>query len=297
MTDSTTKTDKAPDTSQYTVKDFKSELKPVWCSGCGDFGVLTALVQAFAKLGVPRDEIAVITGIGCSSRLPGYLSTYGFNSLHGRALPIATGVKLARPETLVVASGGDGDGFSIGAGHLPHAVRRNIDMTYIVMDNFVYGLTKGQASPTTPLDDKTASTTYGSIEPPLNMCGFMHAYNCGFIARTFSGSIKEMVSTIIEGINYPGFAFIQVFSPCVTFRGNGEYSAVKQMIAELPEGYDPSDRKAAWEIIESKYPYYTGVIYRDDKLVSFHDRINGIRAKAQSKGVKPLETVINDFRP
>ena len=283
--------------SQYTVKDFKSDLKPVWCAGCGDFGILTALVQSFAQLGVPRDEIAVITGIGCSSRLPGYLSTYGFNALHGRAIPIATGVKLASPETLVVAAGGDGDGFSIGAGHLPHGVRRNLDLTYIVMDNFVYGLTKGQASPTTPLDDKTSSTTYGAFEPPLNMCYYMHAYECGFIARTFSGNIKQMVSIITEGIKYPGFAFIQIYSPCVTFRGNGEYAAVKQTIAELPEGYDPTDRKAAWEIMESKAPYYTGVIYRNEMLIPFGKRIGMIRDKAKSKGVKPLETLINDFRP
>ncbi|HEX9744683.1 MAG TPA: 2-oxoacid:ferredoxin oxidoreductase subunit beta [bacterium] len=282
---------------QYTVKDFKSDLKPVWCSGCGDFGILTALVQSFAKLGIPRDEIATITGIGCSSRLPGYLSTYGFNSLHGRAVPIAGGVKLANPNTMVIASGGDGDGFSIGAGHLPHAVRRNIDITYIVMDNFVYGLTKGQASPTTPLDDKTASTTYGSIEPPLNMCGFVHAYNCGFIARTHSGDIKQMVSVFMEGLQYPGFAFIQVFSPCVTFRGNGEYAAVKQMVGQLPEDYDNSNREAAWKIIESKDPYYTGVIYRNDNLPSFHDRINGMREKAKAKGTKSVDELFAIFRP
>lgn len=296
---STTVSDKteSKDGAKLTVKDYKSELKPVWCAGCGDFAVLTALVQAFANLEIPREDIAVITGIGCSSRLPGYLSTYGFNALHGRALPIATGVKLARPENVVIAAGGDGDGFSIGAGHLPHTVRRNIGITYIVMDNRVYGLTKGQASPTTPLDSRTSSTAYGSYEPPLNMCGYMFAYECGYIARGFSGDIKQMVRLIMEGILYPGFSFIQVLSPCITFRGNAEYAAIKQVTRDLPEGYDPTDRGEAWKIIESPQPLYTGLLYRNDKLVPFSDRISHISKIAKAKGVKSVDELIHDFRP
>ena len=133
---------------EYTAKDFKSDLKPIWCPGCGDFGVVQAIYRALANVGRPPHEIAFVSGIGCSSRIPGYTTAYGFNSVHGRALPIAQGIKLANPDLLVLGAGGDGDGFSIGGGHVAHAIRRNIDITYIVMDNQIYGLTKGQLSPT-----------------------------------------------------------------------------------------------------------------------------------------------------
>ena len=131
-------------TVKFEAKDYKSELKPIWCPGCGDFGVLQGLYRALSAIGRPPHEVAFISGIGCSSRIPGYTTAYGFNSVHGRSLPIAQGVKLANPELLVVVAGGDGDGFSIGGGHVAHAVRRNINITYLVMDNQVYGLTKGQ---------------------------------------------------------------------------------------------------------------------------------------------------------
>ena len=136
----------APD--KFTAGDFKSDLKPIWCPGCGDYGVVAALTRALAAIGRPPHEIAFVSGIGCSSRIPGYTTAYGFNTVHGRALPIAQGIKLANPELLVLVASGDGDGFSIGGGHVPHVIRRNIDLTYIVMDNQIYGLTKGQLSPT-----------------------------------------------------------------------------------------------------------------------------------------------------
>ncbi len=135
---------------EYQAKDYKSDLKPIWCPGCGDFGVVQAIYRALANVGRPPHEIAFVSGIGCSSRIPGYTTAYGFNSVHGRALPIAQGIKLANPDLLVLVAGGDGDGFSIGGGHVAHAVRRNMDLTYIVMDNQIYGLTKGQLSPTSP---------------------------------------------------------------------------------------------------------------------------------------------------
>ncbi len=135
---------------EFQAKDYKSDLKPIWCPGCGDFGVVQAIYRALSSVGRPPHEIAFVSGIGCSSRIPGYTTAYGFNSVHGRALPIAQGIKLANPDLLVLVAGGDGDGFSIGGGHVAHAVRRNMDLTYIVMDNQIYGLTKGQLSPTSP---------------------------------------------------------------------------------------------------------------------------------------------------
>ena len=156
------------DTTTYAATDYKSDLKPIWCPGCGDFGVVQAIYRALAAVGRPPHGIAFVSGIGCSSRIPGYTTAYGFNTVHGRALPIAQGIKLARPELLVLVAGGDGDGFSIGGGHVAHAIRRNVDLTYIVMDNQIYGLTKGQLSPTSPRGLKTVASAYGSVEDPVN---------------------------------------------------------------------------------------------------------------------------------
>src|SRR6185312_7981539 len=197
------------------VKDFKSDLKPIWCPGCGDFGVLQAMYRALSAVGRPAHEIAFISGIGCSSRIPGYTTAYGFNTVHGRPLPIAQGVKLARPDLLVLAAGGDGDGFSIGGGHVAHAVRRNIDFTYIVMDNQIYGLTKGQLSPTSPRGRKTVTSSFGSLEDPVNPLLYVMGYGASFVAQGTPADMGGLARIIEEGIRFPGFAFINVQSPCV----------------------------------------------------------------------------------
>ena len=278
-------------------KDYKSSLSPIWCAGCGNYAVLNALTRAFSELNIPRHEIAVITGIGCSSRLPGYLSTYGFNTLHGRAVPIATGTKLARPETTVIVAGGDGDMFSIGGGHLPHAARRNIDMTLIVMDNRIYGLTKGQMSPTTPLDSYTSTTRYGSYDPPVNMVRYMLGYNTGFVARGFAGNLKQLASLIIEGIRHKGFAFIQVLSPCITYRGKGEYDSIKSVARDLPDDYDPTDATAAYELSKDTENLYLGLFYRNPDLPSYDERLQNLRSTAKMKGVQAIPKLIDEFRP
>jgi len=278
-------------------KDYKSDLKPIWCSGCGDYGVLNALMQAFAELGLPPHNLAVITGIGCSSRLPGYLKTYGFNTLHGRAIPIATGTKLANPELTVIVAGGDGDGFSIGGGHLPHVARRNLDMTYIVMDNRIYGLTKGQMSPTTPLDSYTSTTTMGSYDPPVNMIKTMLAYETTFIARGFAGNIKQLTELIVKGIRHRGFSFIQVLSPCVTYRGKGEYDTIRSIAKDLPENYDPTDYKAARDIAEDESTLHMGVIWRDTSSPAYEQRIEMLRKRMTADGVPDTSDLINEFRP
>src|SRR5689334_4873098 len=165
--------------SKFQAGDFKSDLKPIWCPGCGDFGVVTAITRALSAIGRAPHEIAFVSGIGCSSRIPGYTTAYGFNTVHGRALPIAQGIKMANPDLLVLVAGGDGDGFSIGGGHVPHAIRRNPDLTYIVMDNQVYGLTKGQVSPTSRRGTKTPTSVYGSMEEPVNPLLYVLAYGPG----------------------------------------------------------------------------------------------------------------------
>ncbi len=278
-------------------KEYKSSLKPIWCKGCGDYAVLNAMTRAFSELQLPKHKTCIVTGIGCSSRLPGYLSTYGFNSLHGRAVPIATGVKLANPETTVFVAGGDGDGFSIGGGHLPHAARRNIDMTYLVMDNRIYGLTKGQASPTTPLDSYTSTTQYGSYEPPLNMVQLMLAYRTSFIARGFAGDVKGLTQLIVQGIQHRGFSFIQVLSPCVTYRGKKEYDAIRSVASDLPGKHDPSDFSAAWELSGDPDSLYMGIIYSNPELPSYGDRLDGVARKSTAGGAVTIDNLVNEFRP
>src|SRR5512140_93104 len=203
--------------STLQAKDFKSDLKPIWCPGCGDFGVVQAIYRALAAIGRPSHEIAFVSGIGCSSRIPGYTTAYGFNTVHGRALPIAQGIKLARPDLLVLAAGGDGDGFSIGGGHVPHAIRRNDDLTYIVMDNQIYGLTKGQLSPTSTRGRHTVTSGYGSLENPVNPLMYVLAYGASFVAQGSPADIPQLTAMIEEAIRFPGFAFVNVQSPCVTY--------------------------------------------------------------------------------
>src|SRR5512142_4149 len=251
---------------EYQAKDYKSDLKPIWCPACGDYGVVQAIYRALAAIGRPSHEIAFVSGIGCSSRIPGYTTAYGFNSVHGRALPIAQGIKLARPELLVVAAGGDGDGFSIGGGHVPHAIRRNIDLTYIVMDNQIYGLTKGQLSPTSAKGLKTVTSGYGSLENPVNPLLYTLAYGAPFVAQGTPADMAGLATVIEEGIRYPGFAFVNVQSPCVTYgQEDQQLKAAKARMQSLADlGHDAGDRLAAMALA-SEYgsKLYTGVFYRN----------------------------------
>lgn len=200
------------------ASDYKSDNKPVWCPGCGDFHVLLSISKALAELRLPVEKIAVISGIGCSSRIPAYLNTYGFHGVHGRALPLASGVKVARPDLTVICAGGDGDGFSIGGNHLLHACRRNIDMTYIVMDNEIYGMTKGQPSPTTAAAWDSKLAPGGPGISPFHPLVIALASGANFVARGFSGDTNGTARMLVEAITHPGFSFVQILSPCVTFR-------------------------------------------------------------------------------
>ncbi len=203
---------------QLAPKDFSSGAHPIWCPGCGDYGVLNALERSLAALGRPPHEVVLVSGIGCSSRLPGYMSTYGFHGVHGRALAAATGIKIARPDLEVITIGGDGDGFSIGGNHFIHACRRNIDMLYLVMDNRVYGMTKGQPSPTTEGDWDSDLIPGGSKLRPFNPVAMAITAGATFVARGFSGDPQGLSKLIQTAIDWPGFAFLEVLSPCITFR-------------------------------------------------------------------------------
>jgi len=242
------------------AKDYKSGVKAVWCPGCGHFAVLSALTKAMAHLGLVKKDMAVVSGIGCSSRLPAYLDTYGFHGVHGRALAAASGLKAARPDLTVIAAGGDGDGFSIGGNHFLHACRRNMDMTYIVMDNEVYGMTKGQASPTTLPDwCNSKMTPHGTGIPSFNPAAIALAAGAGFIARGYSGEPSELSRLLVEAIEHPGFAFVQVLSGCVTYRP--DQKSWKEEVHALETELPTDDRVKAAQIIQADDGKATGVIY------------------------------------
>ena len=198
--------------------DYKSGYKPIWCPGCGDFTVLGAITKALSMVQVPPHEVAVVSGIGCSSRIPAYTTCFGFHGVHGRALAAGTGLKVARPDLTVLVTGGDGDGYSIGGNHFMHACRRNVNLTYIVMDNHVYGMTKGQASPTTEPDWDNKLSPGGTGIRSFHPLVIALAAGASFVARAFSGDPTGTAEIIAKAIRHPGFAFIEVLSPCVTFR-------------------------------------------------------------------------------
>jgi 2-oxoglutarate ferredoxin oxidoreductase subunit beta len=246
----------------FAAKDFKSGAHPIWCPGCGDFGVLAALERALARHGRPPHEVVLVSGIGCSSRLPAYTSCYGFHGVHGRALAVATGLKIARPDLEVIAVGGDGDGYSIGGNHFIHACRRNVDMLYIVMDNRVYGMTKGQPSPTSEPDWDSEIAPGGIGLRPFNPLSLAIAAGANFVARAFSSDTEDLAAMIVEGLRWPGFAFLEVLSPCITFRPEEtEWKARARPPTRAIEG----DRAAAIGAVLSNDDFSMGVLFRGER--------------------------------
>lgn len=244
---------------KFKTGDFKSDVDPIWCAGCGDFHVLLSLTKALVALGRAPEDIAVISGIGCSSRIPSYTKCYGFHGVHGRSLALAAGLKVARSDLTVLAMSGDGDGFSIGGNHFLHACRRNVDMTYVVMDNRVYGMTKGQPSPTTEPDWDSALSPGGTGLSPFHPLVIALASGANFVAREFSGNIKATTNTLIEAVNHPGFSFVEILSPCVTFRPDEREWKNKAHAASVHETDDPA--RAARRIMTDD-GFNTGILYR-----------------------------------
>ncbi|WP_018130731.1 2-oxoacid:ferredoxin oxidoreductase subunit beta [Effusibacillus pohliae] len=261
-----------------TVKDFRNEVRPNWCPGCGDFSVQAAIQRALANTGREPENVAIISGIGCSGRISGYIHSYGVHAIHGRALAVAQGVKLANRDLTVIAAGGDGDGFGIGLNHFMHAVRRNMDITYIVMDNQIYGLTKGQTSPTSAHGFKNKTTPEGNIEHALTPTQVALGAGISFLAQGFSTDINQLTRLIEEAINYKGFALVNVFSPCVTFNKVNTYDWYKQNIVNLDNDpdYDPTNRAAAMAKIVETNGLCTGLIFKEER-VAYEDLIPGYK--------------------
>ena len=258
-----------------TFKDFRNNVKPNWCPGCGDFSVQAAIQKAAANVGLEPEEVAIITGIGCSGRLSGYVNSYGLHSIHGRSLPLAQGVKMANKDLTVIASGGDGDGFAIGMGHTIHALRRNMDMTYIIIDNQIYGLTKGQTSPSSAKGFVTKTTPKGNIEQNVAPLELALSSGATFVAQSFSSDIKELTHIIEEAINHKGFSFVNVFSPCVTYNKINTYDWFKENLTKLAdiEDYDFSNKNQAIQTVMDKESMITGIIYQDKETPSYEQQL------------------------
>ena len=238
---------------------------PTWCPGCGDFAVLAAFYKVLEKLQYPHEKIVCVAGIGCSSRFPYFMNTHGIHFIHGRALPLATGVSLSRPDVHVFVFGGDGDGFSIGGNHLNHAARKNIKLTYVIMDNYVYGLTKKQTSPTSPIGFKSKTDPTGSIDRPINPMKQLLASGATFIARTHAAQVKHMVDTFERAIKHDGFSVVECLSECVMFyegsfddstpRKGGTYEIIDET------QHDVKDDVAAFKLADLPSPGKFGVYY------------------------------------
>ena len=292
------------ETVKRTLKDYRSEVKPTWCPGCGDFGVLSALQRALAERNLDPKDIVIVSGIGCSGRLPEFVNAYGLHVVHGRALPTAQGVKAANPDLTVIAVGGDGDGFAIGGGHEPHAVRRNQDITYVLMDNQVYGLTKGQPSPTTPTGmaalQRSSSMPKmapyeGVLEGQLNMLAMILVYGCTFVARTFSSQATEMSKLIGQGLDHHGFSFIHAMSPCPTFYNT--YDPWKESFVPLPEDWDDTDRIKAIDLTmeeANEGMFHSGIFYQEQRP-TYMDKVHSVFSKAHGDQISSIEALMDQY--
>lgn len=274
--------------------DFK------WCPGCGDFGVRRAIEMALAervaRTGLPVENNVIVAGIGCSGNMVHLLEgpqPFGIHGIHGRTLPIALGVKMGRPELNVLIVAGDGDFLSIGAEHVGPQAQRNLNVAAVIMDNGVYGLTKGQSSPTTHLGVVTSSTPYGKIEQPVNPFDLYLSLGVSFIASGFSSQIKPLSQMIVAAMEHPGFAIVHVQSPCTTYndtyevlKGN-EKKGVPPVVWNVSESHDPADRRAAYELIHSK-GIPIGIIYKEPGAQPLDQRAAKAAEKARPRSVEQL---------
>ena len=286
---------------QLKPKDYKSDVPPIWCAGCGDYGVLASLTMAFSQNNVKPSDTVLVSGIGCSSRLPYFVTTFGMHTIHGRALPVATGIKLARPDLRVVVVGGDGDHFSIGGGHLPHAARKNIDLLLIVMDNSIYGLTKGQASPTSRPGMATTTTPYGSPDVPINPVAYALVYGASFVAQSFSSNTKLTTDLIGKALNHRGFAFINVISPCPTFKKVDTFEYYKPLLRNIDEIHpDKGDKVRALSLAmtmgreNGEVPI--GLFYQE-KRPTYVEMLQEIKTKNKGTDHPDLGRIMDILRP
>jgi 2-oxoglutarate ferredoxin oxidoreductase subunit beta len=241
---------------------------PTWCPGCGDFSVLALYFKLIEKRKLTQEEFVSVAGIGCSSRFPYFVQAHGVHFIHGRALPFATGISLSRPDLHVFAFGGDGDAYSIGGNHFTHAARKNVKLTYVVMDNWVYGLTKKQTSPTSPLGFKSKTDTWGAVDYPINPIKQALAAGATFVARTTSSNPNHVLAMMEAAMEHDGFSFIECLSECVEFY-EGAFDAANPrkggVFKEIPKDHDVTDEAAAYALAGTDFPGYFGIFYKINK--------------------------------
>jgi len=260
------------------AKIYDTTVEVTWCAGCGDFAILKALKLALAELDIAPHQVLLVSGIGCGSKLPDYMNANGYMTIHGRPLAVATGAKLANPDLHIIVVNGDGDSYGIGGNHFVHTCRRNPNITQIVQNNQIYGLTKGQYSPTSDGGSITTTSPDGAIETAFNPAAIALAAGATFIARSFSGDPKHMAQVIAQGVRHRGYALVDVLQPCVTFNRVNTYAWYRERVYHLEEeGYDPSDRAAAWEKAQEwgeRIP--VGVIYQVEGIPTYEDQVKAL---------------------
>jgi len=267
------------ETYNLTPKDFNTHRRPTWCKGCGNFGIWNALKKSLVELKLYPHEVLIVYGIGCSGNGANFTRTYAFHALHGRTLPVATGAKLANHRQTVIAMGGDGDGAGIGANHFMHTSRRNLDMTYIMHDNRVYGLTTGQTSPTSDKGYKSKSTPNGVLEEPVNPVLLALTNGASFVARGFSFEIKQLTEMITKAIKHKGFSFIDILQPCVTFNKKNTYEAYRKKVYKLEDAdHNPSSFTEALKKSMEKTKIPIGIFYQEEKA-TYGDGLKPIERK------------------
>ncbi|MBD3177212.1 MAG: 2-oxoacid:ferredoxin oxidoreductase subunit beta [Armatimonadia bacterium] len=261
--------------------DYRSESLPTWCPGCGYYGITHAMTEAINELDIEPHNLVFVSGIGCAGRYPFFMNAYGLHAIHGRAVPMGAGVKIANPDLSVIVVGGDGDGLGIGGGHLSHAIRRNVDITYILFDNGIYGLTKGQTSPTTPQEQITGTHPYGNPDMPLDAVTLGISYRASFVARGYAGQQHDLTPIMRRAFAHKGFSFVVVYTPCVTFdKVNITYENMRGNWKPLPDDYDDGNILEAMKYAMDDTLWH-GVFYEEQRP-TFHDHERETAEKARS---------------
>ena len=276
--------------TKLTIKDYNSEEKPTWCPGCGDFGILNAVKMALLQADIAPHQVFITSGIGCGSKLPHYLKSNGFHTLHGRSLPIATGIRLANHNLKMLVVHGDGDGYGMGLGHMLHAIRRNVNLVDLVQNNQVYGLTKGQYSPTSEQGYISKTSPEGTVEAAVNPLALAISAGATFVARGFSGDPKHLAELIRQALEHPGYALVDVLQPCVTFNKVNTYDYYRDRVYKVEEqnGYDSADPVAAFEkALEWGDRIPIGLIYHGPAQPTFEEQTTVLAAGPLVK--QPLE--------
>jgi 2-oxoglutarate ferredoxin oxidoreductase subunit beta len=278
-----------------TRNDFEAETPPTWCRGCGNHAILNAIKMALTERDTAPHQVLIVTGVGCGSKLPHYMRSTGFHTLHGRTLAVATGARLANHGLPVIAVHGDGDSWNEGMNHFVQTVRRNVNLVDIVQDNRIYGLTKGQYSPTSERGKRTPTSPSGSIERPVNPQALALAVGATFVSRGYAGELRHLVWLIGEALSHPGYALVDVLQPCVTWNRSYAYAFYKDRVYKLEEeeGYDSADKAAAWDKAHEwgeRIPI--GVLYQDASVPSYEEQVPALEAGPLVE--QPLITLTED---